>query len=213
MRDQLEALYEEKEALLRIGIDDARTAAGRIDELEARLSTLREQHEDCRGRMEALQDELGTTDVDQIVEMIDAAPSAAATEAATSDSPEVLPRETVTALDEQPEAALDDLSVGVLRLDDDGAIDYLNEAALALPGLDAAATRSELLGEMFFRVVPSASNTLFLDRFRTGVDREQMDAQFSYTFVSPPHPPTAFHVHLYRSGPAGANWILVRPAR
>lgn len=229
MRDQLESLYEEKEALLNMGIDDARAAAGRIDELEARLSTLQHEHEQCRSRLEHLHDELGTTEVEEIVEMIGTAPSdgdavriasgpaSSSTEsspaAADEETPVVLPRETLDELDSLSEEALDDLSVGALRLDDDGEIEYLNEAALDLPGLDTVPDRAELLGEFFFKVVPSSSNTLFLNRFRSGVEQEQLDARFPYTFVSPQHPPTAFYVHLYRAGPSGANWILFRPAR
>lgn len=228
MRDQLESLYEEKEALLDMGIDDARTAAGRIDTLEARLSSLQHEHEQCRDRLEYLKRELGTTDVEEIVDMIGAvpadddadtsgretAPSPAASDTGDDEpTPVVLPEETLNDIDDLPEEALDDLSVGAVRLDADGMIEYLNDAALSLPGLDTVADRSELLGEFFFQAVPSTSNTLFLNRFRTGVDREQMDVRFPYTFVSPDQPPTAFYVHLYRSGPAGANWILLRPAR
>ena len=228
MQDQLESLYEEKEALLNIGIDDAQTAAGRIDTLEARLSSLQHEHKHCRDRLEHLQRKLGTTDVEQIVAMAASGssiesyapsgsappPSGASPESHSEDDlPVILPRETLATIDDLSREELDALSVGVLRLDDDGAIKYLNEAALALPDLDAESPRDELLDAFFFRAVPSASNTLFLNRFRTGVDQKQMDARFPYTFVTSQHPPSAFYVHLYRSGPPGANWILLRPAR
>jgi PAS domain-containing protein len=223
MRDQLEALYQEKEALLSMGIDDAREAAGRIDELEARLSTLKHEHQQCRGRLEQLEDELGTTNVDKIVEMVDAVPDvfddppADAPEAtrditAIDDAPSLLPEASAPRLDALSSSALDDLSVGVLRLDDDGVIQYLNDAALALPGLHTAEAPSEWRGEMLFQAVPSTSNTLILNRFRSGVEKGKMDARFPYTFVSPQHPPTAFFVHLYRADASGANWLLFRPA-
>jgi photoactive yellow protein len=224
MRDQLESLYEEKEALLNMGIDDVQTAAGRIDELEARLSTLQHKHEQCRDRMEHLRRELGTAKVEEIVDMVSPSMETPPSHGSTppdaphdsrpgEDVPTVLPQETLTDIDDRPEEDLDALSVGVLRLDDDGAIEYLNEAALALPGLDAESPRADLLDAFFFQAVPSTSNTLFLNRFRTGVDQEKMDVRFPYTFVSPQHPPTAFYVHLYRSGPSGANWIFLRPVR
>ena len=226
MRDQLESLYEEKEALLNMGIDDIRTAAGRIDELEARLSTLQHGHEQCRDRLEYLRRELGTADVEEIVNMVPSpsipdAPSPAAArpksdgalDSAAEETPVVFPEDTLGDIDDLPDDDLDALSVGVLRLDDDGAINYLNEAARQLPGLDPEVPRTELHDAFFFRTVPSASNTLFLNRFRAGVEQGQLDARFPYTFVSPQHPPTAFYVHLYRSGPSGANWILFRPVR
>ena len=224
MRDQLESLYEEKEALLNMGIDDVQTAAGRIDELEARLSTLQHKHEQCRDRLEHLRRELGTANVEEIVDLVSPSIATPASHGSTppdapqdsrpeEDVPTVLPQETLTDIDDRPEEDLDALSVGVLRLDDDGAIEYLNEAALALPGLDAASPRADLLDAFFFQAVPSTSNTLFLNRFRTGVDQAKMDVRFPYTFVSPQHPPTAFYVHLYRSGPSGANWIFLRPVR
>lgn len=224
MRDQLEALYEEKEALLNLGLNDARQAAQRIDELKARLSTLQHEHQQCRGRLEQLQDTLGTTNVDEIVGMVEAVPdvfgegeSPSPSEAnrditSIDDGPALLPDGLQDPLDALSKPELDDLSVGVLRLDDDGTIEYLNEAALALPGLRTAGARSEWLGEFLFQVVPSTSSTLFLNRFRTGVENESMDARFPYTFVSAQHTPAAFFVHLYREGPDGANWLLLRPA-
>lgn len=240
LKEQLEALYSEKEALLDLGIPNAKEAAGKIDDLQTRLQTLQNEHEQCQNRLERLESELGTSKVPEIVEMATAPDSGtntepvpeAASETAQSEAPDatppepapveesppsasppaLLPENTLHEIDELNESALDDLSVGALRLDDDGRIEYLNEEARQLPGLNEAAPRSELLGEVLFQIVPSTSNTLFLNRFRTGVDDEQMDARFSYTFVSPQQPPTAFFVHLYRAGSAGANWLLFEPA-
>lgn len=233
LQDQLETLYAEKETLMDLGIANAEEAAEQIEKLEDRLSTVQREREQCHARMEQLQNELGTTSVPKIVSMAKR-PSASvppaedgptptttspptptrpgnAPSAPPSDAdspPPLLPKETLNQLDAMDEPALDDLSIGVVRLDNAGRIDYLNETARRLPGLDAASTRSDLLGEVLFEVVPSTSNTLFLNRFRKGVEEGELDTRFSYTFLSPHHPPTAFTVHLYRAGASGANWLL-----
>ncbi len=238
LEDQLEALYSEKEALLDIGLANAHEAVEHIDELESRLQTLEREHDQCYDRLEQLEEQLGTSNVPEIVDMVqsETAPASETTDNAPASAPPsspppvppddgppddgppddagpaLLPDDTLPQLDDFPEAELDDLSVGALRLDDDGRIEYLNEAACTLPGLDDVDSRSELLGEILFEIVPSTSNTLFLNRFRDGIEQGRMDTRFSYTFVSRRRPPTAFFVHLYRAGPSGSNWLLFERA-
>jgi photoactive yellow protein len=109
------------------------------------------------------------------------------------------------------DADLNALEVGLLRLDDDGHITFVNEGGRALPGLDDA-PREALVGTSLFLQVPATSNALFLDPFREGVETGSIDTRFPYAFVSPGHPPMPFHVHLYRAGPSQANWLLLRAA-
>lgn len=219
MQAQLESLYAEKEALLTIGIDDGREAAGRLDELKARVTVLQHRNEQQRQLLERLKETIGTLDVDEVAQMttsaVDANRSASAPSSETS-SPTTnpaavparpLPSATLDQLDHMTDEALNDLSVGALRLDDEGRIEYVNEAGLQLPGLDG--DRPSLEGTSLFRLVPSTSNTLFLTPFRKGVQTGQMDVCFSYTFVSADTSPAAFVVHLYRAGPSQANWLLL----
>lgn len=224
MQAQLESLYAEKEALLRIGVEDGREAAGRIDELEARVTVLQHQNEEQRQLLQRLKDTIGTLDVAEIAQMktsavnVDATrsdPASSSEPAApkadtTTDSTRPLPDSTLRRLDQMTDEALNDLSVGALRLGDEGTIEYANDAALQLPGLDD--DRSSLQGASLFQLVPSTSNTLFLNPFREGVEAGRMDTCFPYTFVSPNAAPAAFVVHLYRAGPSKANWLLIERA-
>lgn len=234
MQDQLESLYAEKETLLDHGLTDAQAAVDQIDELEAQVQTLRAERDRCHERFDRLASALGTTDPDEIVEMAQAptdassdasapaeAPPAppeadgageAGEDPAADDVPPLLPDESLRRLDEMSETELEALDVGLLRLDDDGHITFLNEGARALPGLDGEAPREDLIGRSLFLEVPGTSNSLFLRRFRKGVETGSMDARFPYAFVSPEHPPMPFHVHLHRAPSSEANWLLLRSA-
>jgi photoactive yellow protein len=233
MQDQLESLYAEKETLLDHGLTDAQAAVDQIDDLEAQVQTLRAERDRCRERFDHLASALGTTDPDEIVAMAQGPTDASAEGSAPAEPPPeasektaggeaedpasddvrpLLPDEQLRRLDEMSEAELGALDVGLLRLDDDGHITYLNEAARALPGLDEDAPREALIGRSLFLQVPGTSNTLFLRPFREGVETGSMDARFPYAFVSPEQPPMPFHVHLYRAAPSGANWLLLRSA-
>ncbi len=222
MQAQLESLYAEKEALFTVGIEDGREAAGHLDELQARVNALRHENEQYRRLLNRLENTIGTIDVSEIAQMtcdseIDAtpdassAPSSPASPSMPPDTPaeadRLLPVSTLTQLDDMTDEALNDLAVGVLRLDDDGTIEYVNDNGLQLPGLDGP--RSSLYGDSLFQRVPSTSNMLFLRPFRGGVDAGEMDVCFPYTFVAPHTTPTALLVHLYRAGPLQANWLLL----
>ena len=236
MQDQLESLYAEKEVLLDRGLTDAQTAVDQIDDLEQQVQALRTERNQCHEHFDRLATALGTTDVEAIVEMAQApsdaphsgtAPGASADapahkpEAAFSpsesespasdDVPALLPDETLKRLDEMSDADLNALEVGLLRLDDDGHITFVNEGGRALPGLDDT-PREALIGTSLFLQVPATSNALFLDPFHEGVETGSINTRFPYAFVSPGHPPMPFHVHLYRAGPSQANWLLLQAA-
>jgi hypothetical protein len=226
---QLEALYDEREALLRRGFESAEEAAVHIDDLQERLRTLREEYEAHQEQLNRLERELGTTDVDEIVERISASgqpawsadappvPSPPSASAAANDdpfvdaAPSLLPSETLDQLGEMSAEDLDALPVGVLCLGDEGTIEALNEKGLRFPGLNAA-DHSEVVGDRLFEQVPGTSNALFLGRFKNGVEEGAMDARFPYTFVTPGDRPTVFFVHLYRGGARHPNWLLFQPA-
>jgi photoactive yellow protein len=230
MQQQLETLYTEREALLRRGIETAEDAAARIDDLQDRLDTLREEHEACQEQMEKLESTFGTTDVSEIAETLGQGqnldwdvgassplPDPPFPEAANDDpfvdaTPALLPEDALSQLDQMSSEELDALPVGALRLDDEGRIQTLNEKGLSFPGLGTPTNRADVTGTRLFERVPGTSNTLFLGRFRNGVEQGEMDARFPYTFVTPGDRPTVFLVHLYRKGGQQANWLLFRPA-
>jgi photoactive yellow protein len=127
-------------------------------------------------------------------------------------APALLSEEDLEQLGSGGSAALDDLPVGVLQLDDQGIIQALNDKGRQFPGLDVPDERAQIVGRRLFERVPSTSNALFLGRFTNGVEQGAMDARFPYTFVTPGDRPTVFFIHLYRDETHQTNWVLFRPA-
>jgi photoactive yellow protein len=230
MRHQLEVLYAEREALLKRGFESAEAAAARIDELRAQLQRLEEEHTAYQEHLSRLEEAVGTTDVSEIARRMEPAPSsdwdgdaslsfsaspppgAADDDPFVDTAPALLPDEALAQLDAYAPGELDNLSVGVLQLDDQGIIQTLNERGRQFPGLDEPENDAEVVGRRLFERVPSTSNALFLGRFKKGVEQGAMDARFPYTFVTPGDRPTVFFVHLYRDEAHQTNWVLFRPA-
>ncbi len=229
MRHQLESLYEEKEALLRRGLESAEEATTHIDDLQDELQTVQQKHAKCQERMERLATEFGTTDVSEIIsqagqhrdpfrESGESLPASdvESSQAANDDpfveaAPSLLPS-APDDLDDMRSSDLDALSVGAIRLDDQGTIQALNEDGQQFPGLRESRSRDRIVGTRLFEEVPSTTNALFLGRFKNGVEQGKMDARFPYTFITPEDQPTMYFIHLYRAGPDAPNWLLFRPA-
>lgn len=105
------------------------------------------------------------------------------------------------ASDEELNAA----SFGIIRLDDDGIVQFFNEYESNLSGVD----REEAVGQNYFNeLAPCSNNRVFYGRFREGLSAGQLDEYFTYTFTYKMRP-TLVDVHLYRDE-AGNNWIMVR---
>ena len=231
MEHQLEALYREKETLLHHGFTDAQEAVSQLRTQQKQIDALQRENHAYEQRFERLQSELGTARVPQLVELV-------RTLEAETDTPldEVMDTpsepsggpgygldieaaspfvddETLNRLDEMDPSELDDLDVGVVRLSDDGTVEYLNAAALQLPGLSSTDARTDAVGKNFFLdLAPSTNNNLFYGRFQKGQRRGEMDARFPYTFTSPDEGPQPFAVHLHRKPDGEATWLLYHPA-
>jgi photoactive yellow protein len=231
MEHQLEALYREKETLLHHGFTNAQEAVSQLHIQQKQIDALQRENHTYEQRFERLQSELGTAKVPQLVKMVRALESETGTSLddvldttpEPSDGPEYgldieaaspfVDDETLDRLGEMEPAELDDLDVGVVRLSDDGTVEYLNEAALQLPGLSSTEDRSAAVGENFFLdLAPSTKNNLFYGRFQNGQRRGEMDARFPYTFTSPDEGPRPFAVHLHRKPDGEATWLLYRPS-
>jgi len=224
MRQQLEALYEEKYALLDRGMGDVREALSQIDRLREQIQALNEQNRTYEERFERLSAELGTSDVDQLIDQMRTLQKSPATDEAhrSSDAspdslvidaaPAFVDDETLRRLEDMDSDERNALDVGVLRLTDQGVIESINDTGLELPGPLSDHSRTELMGENFFLdVAPSADNKLFFGRFKQGVQRGAMEARFPYTFTRPGRGPTVLIVHLHRKRARGVNWLLFRP--
>ena len=101
--------------------------------------------------------------------------------------------------------ALNDAPFGIIKIDDDGVVQFYNRYESNLSGVDP----EEALGTNFFtELAPCSNNPLFLGRFADGVEEGALDEHFTYTFTYKMRP-TLVDVHLYRDE-AGNNWILIK---
>lgn len=133
----------------------------------------------------------------------DAASDATADDAASAlefESPNVGEQ-----LKEVPEETLNAADFGIIRLDDDGVVQFFNEYESNLSGV----APEDALGQNYFNeLAPCSNNRVFYGRFRDGLNKGEMDEHFTYTFTYKMRP-TLVDVHLYRDD-AGNNWIMVR---
>jgi len=231
LEHQLEALYREKETLLREGIADAEEAVTRLRTQRRHIDRLQRENASYEQQLNQLESALGTGQVPDVVELVRALEAeadvsieevrpAAPNEAPDAPAPEVhldavspvVDDRTLHRLDEMSEGELEALEVGVLGLQDDGTVETLNEAALRLPDLRTMDDRADILGQNFFHdLVPSTNNSLFAGRFRAGRRRGELDARFPYTFARGDGAPSSFAVHLYRAPESNTTWLLCRP--
>lgn len=103
------------------------------------------------------------------------------------------------------EEALNNANFGIIRLDDDGVVQFFNAYESNLSGVDP----EDALGQNYFNeLAPCSNNRVFYGRFRDGLEKGEMDEYFTYTFTYKMRP-TLVDVHLYRDD-TGHNWIMVR---
>jgi len=235
MEQQLRDLYQEKERLIDLGYGSADEAANRIETLEQKRAELARASAECRKRFDRLERELGVSGVEAILSLVrDASGSGnaasahptsrpSATEAGESTrpaggdhpgflidaAPEFVPASVLSRLEELSSDQLDDLDIGVIRLSDRGAVQFVNEAGLELPGLSGRNDKTTILGKNFFyELAPSTNNNLFFGRFKEGLNQGAMDARFPYTFISPGQGPKVLMVHLHSKPDSDAQWLL-----
>lgn len=102
------------------------------------------------------------------------------------------------------EEELNEAPFGIIKLDDDGVVEFYNQYESELSGI----SRSEAVGRHFFtQLAPCSNNRLFQGRFEDGVRKGHVDERFTYTFTYKMRP-TLVDVRLYRDD-AGQNWVLI----
>ncbi|MDX2192224.1 MAG: hypothetical protein NW201_02650 [Gemmatimonadales bacterium] len=101
--------------------------------------------------------------------------------------------------------AADAQPFGVVKVDDSGAIQLYNRWEAELAGIPA----SQAEGRNFFtQVAPCTNNRLVFGKFKDGVAKGELDAEFGYTFTYKMKP-TNVTLRLYRHAPSGTNWVFV----
>jgi photoactive yellow protein len=102
------------------------------------------------------------------------------------------------------EETLHEAPFGIVRLDDEGTVEFYNHYESTLSGVDP----EDAIGQDFFtQLAPCSNNNLFRGRFREGVEEGTLDERFTYTFTYKMRP-TLVDVRLYRDD-AGLNWVLI----
>ncbi len=100
---------------------------------------------------------------------------------------------------------LDNAPFGIIKVDDEGKVEFFNQYEAELSGMDP----DEVVGRNFFtQVAPCTNNRLFRGRFKKGVRRGELDETFTYTYTYKMRP-TLVDVHMYRDE-MGQNWITVQ---
>jgi photoactive yellow protein len=103
------------------------------------------------------------------------------------------------------EDQLDNAPFGIIKVDDEGTVEFFNQYESDLSGMDP----DEVTGRNFFtQVAPCTNNRLFRGRFKKGVRRGELDETFTYTYTYKMRP-TLVDVHLFRDE-VGNNWITVQ---
>jgi photoactive yellow protein len=103
------------------------------------------------------------------------------------------------------EAQLDNAPFGIIKVDDEGTVEFFNQYESDLSGMDP----DEVTGRNFFtQVAPCTNNRLFRGRFKKGVRRGELDETFTYTYTYKMRP-TLVDVHMFRDE-VGNNWITVQ---
>jgi len=94
---------------------------------------------------------------------------------------------------------------GIIRLDDEGVVQFYNEQESNFSGV----APEEAQGQNFFvELAPCSNNSIFRGRFDEGVQNDDLDERFTYTFTYKMRP-TLVDVHMYRDE-AAHNWIMIR---
>jgi len=100
---------------------------------------------------------------------------------------------------------LDEAPFGIIKIDDEGVVEFFNQYESELSGMDP----EEVTGRNFFtQVAPCTNNRLFRGRFKKGVRRGELDESFTYTYTYKMRP-TLVDVHLLRDDD-GNNWVTVQ---
>jgi photoactive yellow protein len=229
METQLSELYEERhESTTKNGAPNLDEATARLEQMEEKLAALREERdrlEDARDRLQArfddLEEQLGTGDPDALSTLIDSMERQLedvykdrqhpiAQPSASSDNESLLDSDTLARLDDLAPSDLNDLSVGVFGLDDEGRVLQANEQALTWPDVTADAPDALHRADFFNDVAPGTNNSLFRGRLDEGLHEESVDEEFFYTYVGKQAPLTNMLVRLYRAPDQSTRWIVFR---
>ncbi|HBP19272.1 MAG TPA: photoactive yellow protein [Planctomycetes bacterium] len=102
-------------------------------------------------------------------------------------------------------AQADASDFGVVKLDAEGKVLLYNRWESELAGVPV----DQAEGKNFFtEVAPCTNNRLVFGRFKKGIEAQELDAEFNYTFTYKMKP-TNVVLRLYRDPGSATNWVFV----
>ncbi len=94
---------------------------------------------------------------------------------------------------------------GVIKVDDSGVVQLYNKWEADMAGVPVGSAEGK---NFFTQVAPCTNNRLVLGRFKEGVAKGELDAEFNYTFTYKMKP-TNVGIRMFRHKPSRTNWIFV----
>lgn len=109
-------------------------------------------------------------------------------------------------LDNLDRGEVDGLDYGAVKVDDEGKILLYNRYEADLAGVEPSTAE----GKNFFKeIAPCTNNKLFFGKFQKGVESNELNMAFNYTFTYKMKP-TNVSIQMVRSDKDHSNWIFVK---
>ncbi len=101
--------------------------------------------------------------------------------------------------------AADAQPFGVVQVGDDGTVRLYNRWESELSGVAVSTAEGR---NFFTQVAPCTNNRLVSGKFKDGMQKGVLDAEFNYTFTYKMRP-TNVAIRMYRHPATGTNWLFV----
>jgi photoactive yellow protein len=116
-----------------------------------------------------------------------------------------VPQTVIDTLAQLTRTQADAQAFGVVQVTDEGVVTLYNRWESELAGVAVSAAEGR---NFFSQVAPCTNNRLVFGKFKEGVQKGQLDAEFNYTFTYKMKP-TNVALRLFRHVPSATNWVFV----
>ena len=116
-----------------------------------------------------------------------------------------VPQTVIDRLDQLTRTQADAQAFGVVQVTDEGVVKLYNRWESELAGVAVSAAEGR---NFFSQVAPCTNNRLVFGKFKDGVQKGALDAEFNYTFTYKMRP-TNVALRLFRHVPSATNWVFV----